>query len=55
MYNLKERNVGVTIVAWKTVSITYSEFVFVAIVIQHADSLRHIVTCPSLHILSLCL
>jgi hypothetical protein len=48
MYNLKQRKVGVTIFAWKTVSITYTEFVSVAIVILHAESLNHIVTCPSL-------
>ena len=30
----------------KSVSITYSEFVFVALVIQYAIRMRHIVMCP---------
>jgi len=37
------RCVGVTIVAVETVSITYSEFVSVALVHQHEIVLRHIV------------
>jgi len=49
---LEHRSVGVTIVASTTLSITYSECVSVAIVIQHAERLRHIVTCPSLQYFS---
>jgi hypothetical protein len=30
---------------WKTKSITYSENVFVALIIQHAIRVRHIVVC----------
>jgi hypothetical protein len=44
MYNVTLRRVRITIVAVKkAISITYSECLFVALVIQHAKSMRHII------------
>jgi hypothetical protein len=46
MYNVTMRYVRVTIVGTnKTVSIAYSEWVFVACVFQYAMSMRHIAIC----------
>ena len=33
------------LLSWKTVSIIYSECVFVALVTQHAMHMRHIIIC----------
>ena len=52
VFNLEQRSVGLIIVAYKTVSITYSECGRVALVTQRAERIDHIVTCPSLQYFS---
>ena len=45
-YNVTMKGVRATIVTvWKAISITYSEGVSVALGIQHAMGMRHIVIC----------
>ena len=45
MYNVTLRIVLVIIVAAQNEKLMYSEFMFVALVIEHEMCMRHIVTC----------
>jgi len=45
MCNVTLRRVHTTIVQWITISITYSQCVFVALGIQHAMHVRHVAIC----------
>jgi len=45
LYNVTIRRVRETNVAIKKISITYSEYVFVALSIHHAMRMRHTVFC----------
>jgi hypothetical protein len=43
--NVTSRSVRATILQWKAISITYFKCVFVALSIQHENSLRHLFIC----------
>jgi len=50
MFNVKLSGLRVTFTALKTVSITYSESVPVALIIQHAKRMRHVIYCHLWHV-----